>query len=215
MFVDVDCSRLFRSLGQLCVLDMHGGHMDAPTGRPGDDPRRNLPPSPMSPGDGGVSLSLLVPLMGKSSRRSSITGIGHSPAMCFPRRDATPGEINAVEVGCRTAWGFSNFDFTQGECGVVELDFRRASFPPGENGAEECDYIRPAPLAGSSVCARTVTGSLLFGSPHRLVRSCPYSVVLSLRWTDNLDISRESTGIPQNHHFGTELRLTFAFRFGH
>ena len=51
VFVDVDCSRLFRSLGQLCVLDMHGGHTYVPTGRPGDDPRRNLPPSPMSPGD--------------------------------------------------------------------------------------------------------------------------------------------------------------------
>ena len=56
VFVDMDCARLFRSLGQLCVLDMHGGHTDAPTRIPGDDPRRNLPLSPMSPGDGGVSL---------------------------------------------------------------------------------------------------------------------------------------------------------------
>ena len=144
MFVDVDCSRLFRSLGQPYVLDMHEGHTDASTGRPGDEPRGNLPPSPMSPGDGGVSLSLLVPLMGKSSRQNGITGIGHSPAICFPRRDATPGEISAVEVGCRTVWGFSNIDFAPGECGAVELDFHRASFLPGGNGAEECDYIRPA-----------------------------------------------------------------------
>ena len=86
-------------------------------------------------------------------------------AICFPRRDATPGKISAVKVGCRTVWGFSYIDFTPGECGAVELKFRWASFPPGENGAEECDYIRPAPLAGSSVCTRTVTGSLLFGSP--------------------------------------------------
>ena len=64
--------------------------------------------------------------------------------MCFPRRDATPGEISAVEVGCRTVWGFSKIDFAPGACGAVELDFRRASFPPGENGAEEGDYIRPA-----------------------------------------------------------------------
>ena len=69
--------------------------------------------------------------------------------MCFPRRDATPGEISTVEV----VWGFSNIDFATGEYGVVELDFRRARFPPGENGAEEYDYIRPAPLAGPSVCA--------------------------------------------------------------
>ena len=41
------------------------------------EPRRNLLPSPMSPGDGGMSLSLLVPLMGKSSRQSGIvTNLG-------------------------------------------------------------------------------------------------------------------------------------------
>ena len=89
--------------------------------------------------------------------------------MCFPRRDATPGAISAVELRCRTVWGFSHIDPAPGECGAVELDFRRASFLPGENGAEECDYIRPAPLAVSSVCTLTVTGSLLFRSPHRLV----------------------------------------------
>ena len=106
-------------------------------------------------------------------------------------------------------WGFSQIDSTPGECGAVELDFLWASFPPGENGADECDYIRPAPLAGSSVCARMVTGSLLFGSPHRLVRSCLYSAVLSLQWIDDLVISRESTGIPQNHHLGTVVsRIT-------
>ena len=49
------------------MLDMNGGHKDVHTGRPGDDPRINLRPSPMSPGDGGMLLSLLVPLMGKSS----------------------------------------------------------------------------------------------------------------------------------------------------
>ena len=179
---------------------MHGGHTDVPTRRPGEDPRSNLPLSPMSPGDGGVSLSLLVPLMGESSRRSSITGIGHSLAMCFPQRDAAPGEISAVEVGCRKVWGFSNIDFAPGKDGAVELDFRRASFPPGENGAEECDYIRPASLAGPSVCARTVTGSRLFGSPHRLVRSCLCSAVLSLRWIDGRVISKGSTDIPQSHH---------------
>ena len=43
--------------------------------------------------------------------------------------------------------GFSQVDSAQ--CGAVELDFRRANCPPGEIGAE-CDYIMPAPLAGSS-----------------------------------------------------------------
>ena len=98
---------------------------------------------------------------------------------------------------------FSQIDSAPGECAVVELDFHQASLPPGENGPEECDFISPAPLAGSSVCAGMVTGSLLFGSPHRLVRSCLYSAVLSLQWIDDIDISRESMGIPQNHHLGT------------
>ena len=66
------------------MLDVRVEQTDVPTGNTGDDPRRNLLPSPMSLGDGGVSLSLLVPLMGKSSRRSGIMGFGQSPAMCFP-----------------------------------------------------------------------------------------------------------------------------------
>ena len=44
------------------------------------------------------------------------------------------------------------------------------------------DYIWLAPLASLSVCAQTVTGSLLFGSSHRRVRSCLCSAVLSLHW---------------------------------
>ena len=66
VLVEVDCAWLFGSLGRLCVLDMHGGHTDAPMRKAGDEPRRNLPLPPLSPGD-GVSVSLLAPLMGKSS----------------------------------------------------------------------------------------------------------------------------------------------------
>ena len=65
----------------MCLLDVHVGQTDVPTGSPGDVPRRSLPPSPMSPGDGEMLLSLLVPLMGKSSRRSGLTEMGHSPGM--------------------------------------------------------------------------------------------------------------------------------------
>ena len=36
----------------MCVLDVHVGHADVPTESPGDVPRRSLPPSLMSPGDG-------------------------------------------------------------------------------------------------------------------------------------------------------------------
>ena len=115
----------------------------------------------------------------------------------------------AAEFGSRTVLGFPQNDSSPGESGTVELDLPQASFPPGEGGAEDWDYIRPAWLAGSSVCARTVTGSLLFGSPHRFVRSCLRSAVFSLRWIDDLDIFRRSTDIPQNHNLVTVIsRLT-------
>ena len=134
--------------------------------------------------------------------QSDVLTIGHSPGMDmkiatdFPQLDATPGdryvigrevttvqivprmssnpgEIGIVELACITVRGFSQIDSAPDDCDAVELDFRRTSFPSDEFSAgRECDYIRLAPLARSSVCARTVTGSLLFGSPHRLVRSC-------------------------------------------
>ena len=50
-----------------------------------------------------------------------------------------------------------------------------------------------------------MTGSLLAGSPHRLVWFRLYSVLLSLRWIDDLDISRESP-FPQKLHRGTKDR---------
>ena len=122
-------------------------------------------------------------------------------AMSFPRTSSTPGEMCTVDIESRTVWGFPQNDSTPGESCAVELDFPRASFTPGESCAE--DYIRPAWLAGSSVCTWTVTGSLLFGSPHRLVQSCLRSAVLSLRRIDDLDIFQRSTDIPQNHHLVT------------
>ena len=70
---------------------------------------------------------------------------------------------------------------------AAELDFPRASFPPGESCAEELDYIRLASLAGSPVCTWTVTGSLLFGSPHIRVRGCSRSTLLCLLRFDGLD----------------------------
>ena len=87
---------------------------------------------------------------------------------------------------------------------LVLEPLEHSDFPPdGFSAGRECDYIRLAPLARSSVCTRTVTGSLLFGSPHILVRSSLCSAVLSLRWIDDLEISKESTDIPQNHHLET------------
>ena len=83
-----------------------------------------------------------------------------------------------------TVISFPRTSFTPGEMSAVELDFPRSSFPPGESCEEDWDYIRQAWLAGWSVCAWTVTGSLLFGA----VRSCLRSAVFSLRWIDDLDI---------------------------
>ena len=52
----------------MCVLDVHVGQMEVPTGSLGDDPQMNLPRSLMSPGDGRVLLSPWVSPMGNSSR---------------------------------------------------------------------------------------------------------------------------------------------------
>ena len=70
---------------------------------------------------------------------------------------------------------------------VVDSNFPRASFSPGELCAERQDYIRRALLTGSPVCTRTVTGSLLFGSPHRLVRGSSCSTLFIPQWTDELE----------------------------
>ena len=68
-FVDEDCSRLFRSLGRMCVLDVHVGQTDAAREMtPGGIYR----PRRCRRATGELSLSLLVPLMGKSSRRTDV-----------------------------------------------------------------------------------------------------------------------------------------------
>ena len=90
----------------------------------------------------------------------------------FRQMDDIPHVIGAVKLDCSTVWGFPQIDSAAVGCGAVELDdlnFRRRSFPPDEVSARrKGDYIWLAPLASSSVCARTVTGSLLFGSSHIL-----------------------------------------------
>ena len=106
--------------------------------------------------------------------------------------------IGTVKVDSRTVWGFPQIDSAAVGCGAVELNdmyFRRMSFPQIDSaavssGAVELDdmnscrtsfpsdkfsagregvYIWLAPLASSSVRARSVTGSLFSGSSHRLV----------------------------------------------
>ena len=99
--------------------------------------------------------------MSDNSRRRGSAGNGHSPG-----------------VDSMTVMGFPRVSYTPGEMGAAELDFPRASFPPGESCVEEQDYTRTTLLAGSPVCAWTVTGSLLFGSPHRRVLDVALSFVV-------------------------------------
>ena len=130
-----------------------------------------------------------------------------------------PNVIGAVKLDCRTVWGFPQIDSAMVGCGAVELNdmyFRRTSFPQigsaavGSGAVElddmnfrwmsfppdkvsagrEGDYIWLAPLASSSVRARSVTGSLFSGSSHRLVRSCLCSAVRSLCWIESADIPK-------------------------
>ena len=121
------------------------------------------------PGGMGLLSSTSVTLMSDGSQRGRSPGYGHSPGvdsvtvMGLPRTSSTPGEMCALE-----------------------LDFPRASVLPGESCAETWDYIKPTWLAGSPVCAWTVTGSLLFGSPHGCVRGCFHSTLLGLVRFDGL-----------------------------
>ena len=99
VFVDKDCSRLFRSLGRMCVLDVNVGQTEVPTGSLGDDPQMDFPRSPMSPGDVGVLLSLSVSPMGNTSWRRGSAENGHSPGM-----DSMP-VMSSTRVGCvRLDW---------------------------------------------------------------------------------------------------------------
>ena len=50
-----------------------------------------------------------------------------------PRTSSYPGVIGAVKLGCRTVRGFPQINSAADDCGAVELNFRRASFPPDES----------------------------------------------------------------------------------
>ena len=106
-----------------------------------------------------------------------------------PRLAVTPGEWYASETirmirtdlrqingftriigamcDCWTVWGCPQLDSAAADCGAVGLDdfiFRRTSFP------RDRDYIWRDLWTGLSVCNLSVTGSLTFGSSHRLGR---------------------------------------------
>ena len=159
--VDGHGSRLVRSHGQLFVLNIVMGRTDALA--VGHNPDMNMKIKTESP------RLAVTPGKWYTSDLLATTSTG------FRQMDDIPNVIGAVKLDCRIVWGFPQIDFTAAGCGAVELDdlnFRRTSFPPDEFSAgQEGDYIWLAPLTSSSVCARSVTGSLFFGSSHRLVRS--------------------------------------------
>ena len=99
---------------------------------------------------------------------------------------ALPSNSHSPGHKCTTDLGFPWASHTPGEKCAAELDFPRASLTPGECCAEELGYIRPALLVESPVYAWTVTGSLLFGSPHRRVRGCFRSTLLCHPRVDGL-----------------------------
>ena len=72
------------------------------------------------------------------------------------------------------------------EHSVLEKPLDGGPLVPGESCADTQDYIKPTWLAGSPVCAWTVTGSLLFGSPHRRIQGCFRATLLSLLRFDGL-----------------------------
>ena len=108
----------------------------------------------------------------------------------FPPVELSAGRDRNSMEDYSILWGFPQIDSAAVDCdtGAVELDdliFCRTSFPLDKLSAgRDGDYIWLTLLAGLSVRTRSVTGSLPFGSPHRLGRSCLWLAALSLSSLD-------------------------------
>ena len=105
---------------------------------------------------------------------------GYMTDLGFPRVRCSPVEMCAVDS-----------NFPRVSCSPVEMcavDSNFPRFPLGKFCAERLDYIRRASVIGLPVCTRTVTGSLLFGSPQILVRGSSCSTLFLHRWTDELEV---------------------------
>ena len=88
--------------------------------------------------------------------------------------------------------GFPHINSAAADCGTVELVdliFRRTSFPPDDLSAgRDRDYIWWDLWTGPSVCNRSVTGSLAFGSSQRLGRCCLWLAALPFRWIGSVEV---------------------------
>ena len=135
-FVDEDYSRLFRNLGQICVLDVHVGLTDVLTigHSPGMDMKiaTDFPWLDATPGewcaiDLDMTMTTDFPRLNATPGDRYVIGRKVTTVQIVPRTSSNPGEIGAVELGCRTVRGFSQIDSAPDDCGAVELDFRRTS----------------------------------------------------------------------------------------
>ena len=122
-------------------------------------------------------------------------GAGELDDFIFRRTSFPPDELSAGrDRRCSIVWGFPRGDSAavDYDTGAVELDdliFRRTSFPPDELSAGRVrDYIWLDLWTGLSVRNRSVTGSLAFGSSHRLGRCCLWLAALPFRWIGSADV---------------------------
>ena len=107
----------------------------------------------------------------------------------FPPDELSAGCDRIYTIDCNTVWGFPHIDSAAADCGAVDLIFRRTSFPPddlsaGRNG----EYIWRDLWTGPSVCNRSVTGSLTFGSSQRLGRCCLWLAALPFCWIGSAEV---------------------------
>ena len=87
----------------------------------------------------------------------------------FPPDKFSAGRDRIYTTDCNTVWGFPHIDSVTADCGAVDLIFRHTSFPLDDlSTGRDRDYIWRDLWTGLSVCNRSVTGSLTFGSSHRL-----------------------------------------------
>ena len=114
----------------------------------------------------------------------------------FPPDELSAGRDGIYTTDCNTLRGFphleSAVDAAAADCSAVELVdliVRRTIFPPDDLSAgRDRDYIWRDLWTGPSVCNRSVTGSLTFGSSQRLGRCCLWLAALPFRWIGSAEV---------------------------
>ena len=124
---DEDHSRVFRSLGRMCVLDVHVGRTDVPTESPGDVPRRCLPTSTTSPNDGELvqTTAMYFPRTSATPGELCTMDVRFRPDVYIPRTIATPGELCTMDVKFGPDVDIPRTSATPGELCTTDVRFRR------------------------------------------------------------------------------------------